>query len=552
MDMQPVPAISFTEPASAPPGFPRLNLFVSYCDDLNPHRQVELAKCLRMNQNNPLIATVTVVSENAGRLHPEITGHPKYRGVSLPRRTTYNDLFAAVNKLTGPDDINIIANADIFFDQTLLVLGRYNLVNTALVVSRWDIRPDGWSQIRMRGDSQDVWIIQGPVRPMDGNFFTGQPGCDQAIAERMQRVGYRVTNPATELRCHHLHLSRVRRYSHADPKPPRPYTSVEPSAYAPGQLAKLCRDGSELRVLHFGLPDKYNGTRRAMAKLGTYFELTWRGMPNPAAALREAWEHFKPHVTYMQVQAPGVLTPALMKDAPGVVVNWTGDVRSPLPEWYIDIGREIDLTLFSNTTDVATARERGINADFWNIGYDQTVFTPIGPRLDDSPRIVFMGNNYPYFPLSRERTEMVRALQQRYGARFQVYGNRFGGPRNSDSHEDQSQVYRSCDIAINQSHFEYGRYSSDRIFRIMGSGAFCLTRWFPELEKDYTPGRHLAVWNGFDDLMLKIDYYLEHVEARKAIARAGWALVQSRDTFDTRVEYLYHMIQPFLRRKNLI
>lgn len=259
---------------------------------------------------------------------------------------------------------------------------------------------------------------------------------------------------------------------------------------------------------------------------------------------------------FFQLQTANMITSAFCKQMKEInpsclIVNWTGDVRHPLPEWYVEVGMQVDITLFSNNTDAQTATAAGINAGYLQIGFDDEIFKLKENPLPffDAPEIVFMGNNYlGTFPLSQLRYDMVAHLHKRYGERFGVYGGNWkelerGNLMNKESQE--AACYRSCKVAINLSHYDYELYSSDRIFRIMGSGAFCLSKIYPGLEKEFTPGINVGLWNytdNFDDLDSKIDYYLEHEEERTQIAKAGYELVHSKYTWTNRVEELRKII----------
>lgn len=226
-----------------------------------------------------------------------------------------------------------------------------------------------------------------------------------------------------------------------------------------------------------------------------------------------------------------------------------------MPPWYVEVGKFVDLTCFTNETDVDALRKYGVNTEFWNIGYDPMIFTPNGKVQPGTPEIVFMGNNYGCFPLSKERLDMAYGLRKRYGKRFGLYG--FGWPEELkainifDDQPQQATVYRSCRIAINQNHFDHKRFSSDRIFRLMGAGAFCACRYFPGIEKDYTEGRDLISWKTFDELYKYVDYYLDHEPQRAAIARLGHELVRNRDTLWHRYQHLRALVEPMLLKKGL-
>lgn len=244
--------------------------------------------------------------------------------------------------------------------------------------------------------------------------------------------------------------------------------------------------------------------------------------------LLDEFNRFKPDIVFMHLQSGDVLNISTIQyiASNSIVVNWTGDVRYPLPLHYLQIGRFINCTLFTNMNDVETCIENGVKADYLQVGYDSTNFTPNGDINENYQPIIFMGSNYinyQPFPLSQHRTEMVMQLKNKFGNYFGLYGNSWNGLANGniDNYYEEGKAYRSCKVAINLSHFAYKRYSSDRLYRILGSGAFCLTHYYPEIEKEFIDGKDLVVWQSLEDLEDKINYYLANEEQRKIIAKSG-------------------------------
>ncbi|MGV8130701.1 MAG: glycosyltransferase family protein [Candidatus Pacearchaeota archaeon] len=238
---------------------------------------------------------------------------------------------------------------------------------------------------------------------------------------------------------------------------------------------------------------------------------------------------FSPDVVFMHLQREGVVTIETVTSIrkQGIVVfSWTGDVRYPVPQHYLTLGKHIDATLFSNMNDVEFCNNNGIVADFLQVGYDEYNFSPIGYKDENYPEIVFMGSNYPSinFPLTKLRSEMVTRLKSEFGNRFGLYGGGWGklADGSINSYKEEGNVYRSCKIAINLSHFAYKRYSSDRLFRILGCGTFCLSHHYPDMEVDFNVGNDLVVWNDIDDLVEKIKMYLQNNLERKRIANNGY------------------------------
>lgn len=306
-----------------------------------------------------------------------------------------------------------------------------------------------------------------------------------------------------------------------------------------------------MKVIHVALNNKrQTALCDALASLGEYKEIDWCaeerriGLDRFQQFLIDEAQAFRPDIIFMQLQNDKVVRPETAKQLPGFIMNWTGDVRQPTPQWYIDLGRVIDRTLFTNTADVEALRKAGCKADYLQIGFDPNVFCKTGIEKS-GPEIVFLGNNYHNgFPLSQLRSDMVQRLYNVYGDRFQVYGAPWNVPSKTVEHntKEECEIYQRAKIAINISHFDLGRYSSDRIHSIMASGAFCLTKWYPEIEKEFTPGEHVGVWHDLDELISLVDFYLKLDHTRESIAQRGYELVHSRDTWAARIQELKKML----------
>jgi len=197
-----------------------VTLFTSYYKDSNPVRQKELDDCLRKNIQNPFISKIVLVGEE---------GYSDPKCVHIPHeRPTYKDFFRIANE-TG-SEYSILANSDIYFDQSLSRLFSVGWHKTLLAISRHDVRrgkqilfdATGWGR---KGWSQDAWIWKGQIEIDGGDYFLGLPGCDNKIAYEAQQSGYRVNNPAREVKIYHLHDSNQRNYTEQD-RVPEPYLNV--------------------------------------------------------------------------------------------------------------------------------------------------------------------------------------------------------------------------------------------------------------------------------------------------------------------------------------
>ena len=285
-----------------------------------------------------------------------------------------------------------------------------------------------------------------------------------------------------------------------------------------------------INILHIGICHGKNGFTDALRNVGNYAEIP-TNIPDLNELIVKHGERNK-GLVFIQIQSDGIFpqTIATLRHQGNFVINWTGDVRHSVPQWMHYFGA--DLTCFSNMNDVDAFNHA--NSDFLQIGYDPEIYKKEVLKTVTTPEVVFMGNSFAnQFPLSGFRREMVHFLKDTYVNNFGVYGGGWPFPSGNfnGNQQGESQVYSGAKIAINCSHFDYRRYTSDRMFRILGSGCFCLTKWYPEIEADFEDGRHLVIWRTLTELKDKIDYYLAHENERKEIADAGYEYALNNFTF---------------------
>lgn len=304
-----------------------------------------------------------------------------------------------------------------------------------------------------------------------------------------------------------------------------------------------------MKILHIGLcvqPKPYNGFQKAF--IDVVGEENYREIATGDKDLNVntllLFNEFKPDIVFMQIQAPNIITNSvckIMKDSGAFIINWTGDKRHEVPQWMIDLAPNVSLTSFSNMDDVYTMRSLGFKSEYLEIGYDETIYTPIGEALQ-MPEIVFMGNNYGrgYFPMSGFRIDMVDFLKNEYGNRFGVYGSgwAYGNGNFNHSQHEEAKAYRGAKIAINVSHFDCDTYNSDRLLRILGSGVMCLTYEHINMKEIF---RNIPSFKDFNTLKQHIDFYLEDDYTRNHLATANNNFVKNFFTFKHQVENIINL-----------
>lgn len=195
-----------------------IRLFTTWYEEKNPNRRAEYAECLRANLNHSDIAQVCVIAEHP--LPADATSQ-KLKVSRTSRRPAYDDFIRWINELAAKDDISIIANTDIYFDESLRAVDLALGDDECFALARWDGKT-----LFDRNDSQDAWMFRGRVRPVAGDFHVGVPRCDNRFLHELRRAGYTVKNPAFSIRANHVHAGARPEYDsdpHLSVKPPYEY-----------------------------------------------------------------------------------------------------------------------------------------------------------------------------------------------------------------------------------------------------------------------------------------------------------------------------------------
>jgi hypothetical protein len=161
----------------------------------------------------------------------KVNSNINYIQMNSPKRMTYQDLFDKINERTGDNDINVICNLDIYFDDSILMLNKIT-PNQFIALSRYDIFADG--TVHFDGPkqfSQDTWAWRGKIRISNANFYLGVYACDNRIAAEAQLAGYEVFNPSHSIKTYHLHLTVGRAADFGINKVPPPYITLFPRTW---------------------------------------------------------------------------------------------------------------------------------------------------------------------------------------------------------------------------------------------------------------------------------------------------------------------------------
>ena len=78
-----------------------------------------------------------------------------------------------------------------------------------------------------------------------------------------------------------------------------------------------------------------------------------------------------------------------------------------------------------------------------------------------------------------------------------------------------------------------------RVLEIMACQGFVLVNYQEDLAKEFEDGKELVMYRSLDEMVEKVQYYLEHEEERKQIARAGYEKVLREYNYATKLRKIF-------------
>lgn len=184
-------------------------LIQNFYKDSDTVRNNELEGAIESNIKNPLIKKVVFIISDKDIKYCHFLDIPKVMGFRASKdRVTYTELFHCANKFKG---IKIIANLDIYFDETLQIVKDNLKEKEVYALSRYDKQQDGSIKLHNHRDSQDCWIFRDKVN-INVSYGLGEPGCDNAIAWEFNNAGFKIFNPALSIKAIHYHSSNKKSY----------------------------------------------------------------------------------------------------------------------------------------------------------------------------------------------------------------------------------------------------------------------------------------------------------------------------------------------------
>lgn len=186
-------------------------------------RKNEINECLIHNIQNPLIDEIHLFVEKNYDFS-WIQSHPNFNKIKLiptDNRLSYKTTIDYSNHMSE-NDIIILANSDIYFDETLSFLNSLDFKNTFFALTRHEIKGNHLELYDRPSVSQDVWIWKPKLDikniPENKDYFhdgieLGIWGCDNRILKIVSDSGYKIRNIGKNIRCIHNHKNDLRTWT---------------------------------------------------------------------------------------------------------------------------------------------------------------------------------------------------------------------------------------------------------------------------------------------------------------------------------------------------
>lgn len=149
---------------------------------------------------------------------------------------------------------------------------------------------------------------------------------------------------------------------------------------------------------------------------------------------------------------------------------------------------------------------------------------------------------------SIERQRLLKVVSERFQLKLYTHNKpedmpeaQFMGP--IDWEESMPAVFKHSRINLNITLRSIQTGIPLRAFDIMGAGGFLLSNYQEDFLDYFIPGEDFVYFEDENDMLLKIEYYLNHDKERKEIAFNGYEKVKKSHTYDARAEYMLKVVR---------
>jgi hypothetical protein len=170
---------------------------------------------------------------------------------------------------------------------------------------------------------------------------------------------------------------------------------------------------------------------------------------------------------------------------------------------------------------------------FFPFGVDPHIFRSAIPWMNRSIDVAFVGGRTAIYSIREERMNDIET---------EMKGKRNLSFNKKVYLDELSSLYGNSKIVFNHTANKIKALNM-RIFEGMGCGALVLTDYAPEQEMLFQDGIHLVLYHSREELLDKVEYYLNNTEEAQNIAQAGQEYVQRFHTYEHRAEQIMNWMK---------
>jgi hypothetical protein len=181
------------------------NLLIPLFEHKIHGRNEEFKKSILKNVENIFIKHIYILFQDytSTNKYFDYLNNSKITIIPVTKRQTYLDFTKYIN-LNLRHEINIIANTDIWFDDSINNLKYINFNNTMVCLTRYDSCKN-YAFHTETGVSHDAWIFNAPIKEAYYEIVMGVLGCDSYFNQICKEIGYRILCPSYDIKCYHEH-----------------------------------------------------------------------------------------------------------------------------------------------------------------------------------------------------------------------------------------------------------------------------------------------------------------------------------------------------------
>lgn len=265
----------------------------------------------------------------------------------------------------------------------------------------------------------------------------------------------------------------------------------------------------------------------------------------------EQIKKYKPDVVYCQNLS--ILNPGTLVKIKKYCKLLVGQIASPKPpkKYY----EKYDLIITSFPHFVKEFRNMGINSEYQKLAFEPRVLEKIGrrKRIYD---VTFIGSFTPYH---KEGIISLEKVARKIPVNVWGQGLEFLSPTSplrKNYHGEawglgMYKILSQSKIIVNRHISTAGNYANNmRLYESTGMGAMLITDRKKNLKDLFIPGSEVVEYKTSDDLIQKVNYYLNHENERKNIADRGQKRTLTDHAYPGRMKELSDILIKYINKND--